>query len=447
MTTSVPIRLKIDMESDRRKSDSGSQWPEENRKHWIVAMFCGTLLLYATRSAVPLCLAAMSSDMNWDKEVDGAIMSAFFWGYMPAQVVGGYLSDKYGGEFILGIAGVVWALLTLAVPFLPMYPILFVSPTMIIIAARMCTGLSQGLHYPSLTNIIARRIPVKDRTFLTSTIFAGGPVGTLFMGSVGSIFLSQFGWHSVFIFHGVVALLWAYLWKFHIVLPEQLQKREQLALGNIKMVEASMSERAHMLNVPWGTFSRHPAVWALVITHFCQGCAFWNVFAWLPMYFEERFPGSRKWVFNVLPWLLYFPIALFAGRLADHMIRKGSSVTFARKFFQSVSMCGGALFMILINKSQSFSQALFCMMMAMSLNALGNSGVAVTPQDMSPKFAGTLFGIMNSAGAFSGIVGTLITGHLLEVSYSWRSVFKLNAVVLIFGAVIFLVFGTAKKVA
>ena len=88
--------------------------------------------------------------------------------------------------------------------------------------------------------------------------------------------------------------------------------------------------------------------------------------------------------------------------------------------------------MVLINKSHSFSQALFCMMMAMSLNALGNSGVAVTPQDMSPKFAGTLFGkvpilltclefvllncdywsltfclllvlgIMNSAGAFSG---------------------------------------------
>lgn len=81
------------------------------------------------------------------------------------------------------------------------------------------------------------------------------------MGSVGSIFLSQFGWHSVFIFHGIVALLWAYLWKYHIVLPEQLQKREQFALGNIKMVEASSSERAHMLNVPWRTFSKHPAVW------------------------------------------------------------------------------------------------------------------------------------------------------------------------------------------
>jgi len=50
--------------------------------------------------------------------------------------------------------------------------------------------------------------------------------------------------------------------------------------------------------------------------------------------------------------------------------------------------------MILLNKSTTFNQALVCMMMAMSLNALGNSGVAVTPQDMSPKFAGTLFGKM-----------------------------------------------------
>ena len=67
---SSPIRLKIDMGTDDRKGDTAFQWPEEQRKYWIVAMFCGTLLLYAARSAVPLCMAAMSSDMNWDKEID-----------------------------------------------------------------------------------------------------------------------------------------------------------------------------------------------------------------------------------------------------------------------------------------------------------------------------------------------------------------------------------------
>lgn len=59
---------------------------------------------------------------------------------------------------------------------------------------------------------------------------------------------------------------------------------------------------------------------------------------------------------------------------------------------QTLSMCGGAFFMILINKAYTFNQALISMMMAMSFNALGNAGSPVCPQDMSPKFAGTLFG-------------------------------------------------------
>lgn len=447
MASISPIRLKLEKNDENHKGDTAFQWSDDQRKYWIVAMFCGTVLLYATRSAVPLCMASMSSEMNWDKETDGAIMSAFFWGYMPAQVIGGFFSDKFGGEFILGYAAILWSFFTLAVPFIPSFPVLFMSPTVLMLAARMCTGLSQGLHYPSLTNIIAKRIPIKDRTYLTSTVFAGGPVGTLFMGSVGSIFLSQFGWRSVFISYGIMSLIWTYIWRYHLLLPEQSQRRQQFFLGNIKMVEASGYERASFISVPWGVFARHPAVWGLSIAHFCQGCAFWNVFAWLPMYFEEHHPGSKKWVFNVLPWLTYFPVALMVGRVADVMIKKGFSVTFVRKFFQSLSMGGGAFFMILINKSRSFSQALFCMVMAMTASALGNAGSPVVPQDMSPKFAGTLFGIMNSAGAFSGIVGTLITGHMLKVTHNWEYVFIMNAVLLICGSLVFLLFVTAKKIA
>ena len=71
-------------------------------------------------------------------------MSAFFWGYMPAQVIGGFFSDKFGGEFILGYAAILWSFFTLAVPFIPSFPVLFMSPTVLMLAARMCTGLSQG---------------------------------------------------------------------------------------------------------------------------------------------------------------------------------------------------------------------------------------------------------------------------------------------------------------
>ena len=91
--------------------------------------------------------------------------------------------------------------------------------------------------------------------------FFSFPFRTLFIGSVGSIFLSEFGWHSVFIFHGLMALLWAYLWRFYLQLPQQKQKRQQFALGNIKMVETCGYERAALMNVPWKLFARHSAVW------------------------------------------------------------------------------------------------------------------------------------------------------------------------------------------
>ena len=47
----------------------------------------------------------------------------------------------------------------------------------------------------------------------------------------------------------------------------------------------------------------------------------------------------------------------------------------------------------------------------------------------------------------TGIVGTLITGYVLEVGHRWEFVFNLNAVVLVFGASAFLMYGTAKKIA
>ena len=50
-------------------------------------------------------------------------------------------------------------------------------------------------------------------------------------------------------------------------------------------------------------------------------------------------------------------------------------------------------------------------------------------------------------GYHTGIVGTLITGYLLEKTHRWEYVFNLNAVLLISGALIFLLFATAKKIA
>ena len=40
----------------------------------------------------------MIGEFEWTKKVQGVILSAFFYGYICTQIVGGCISDKWGGK-------------------------------------------------------------------------------------------------------------------------------------------------------------------------------------------------------------------------------------------------------------------------------------------------------------------------------------------------------------
>ena len=70
-----PARNKgslINMKNLDKEDEDQCQGGE--RRVWIMALFLGTMFLYAARSAVPLCIAAMSKDLAWDKEADVCII-------------------------------------------------------------------------------------------------------------------------------------------------------------------------------------------------------------------------------------------------------------------------------------------------------------------------------------------------------------------------------------
>jgi ACS family sodium-dependent inorganic phosphate cotransporter-like MFS transporter 9 len=55
-------------------------------------------------------------------------------------------------------------------------------------------------------------------------------------------------------------------------------------------------------------------------------------------------------------------------------------------------MCGASLCMLLFDWVSTFPQAMLLIMVTMACNAMGNCGTPIAPQDMAPKFAGSLFG-------------------------------------------------------
>ena len=68
------------------------------------------------RIAISIAIIPMAEDNGWSATVQGAVMSAFFLGYVTLQIPAGYLSDRFGGKWVLGLGVLFWSLFTLLTP-------------------------------------------------------------------------------------------------------------------------------------------------------------------------------------------------------------------------------------------------------------------------------------------------------------------------------------------
>lgn len=79
----------------------------------------------------------MTGELPWAKNVQGYVLSAFFWGYMCSQILGGYLAGRYGGKLVIGVVVLGSAVLTLA------SPVAATTSVYVFIAVRALIGFFQ----------------------------------------------------------------------------------------------------------------------------------------------------------------------------------------------------------------------------------------------------------------------------------------------------------------
>ena len=77
---------------------------------------------------------------------------------------------------------------------------------------------------------------------------------------------------------------------------------------------------------------------ACIVCHFCQNNCFFILLSWLPTYFHDNFPGSKSWIFNVVPWLLMVPGIAFASYVVNKLLVRGYSVGTARKIAEAICL-------------------------------------------------------------------------------------------------------------
>jgi len=86
-----------------------------------------------------------NGEFNWDKRLQGLILSSYFVGYLLTNMPGGWLSFKFGSKIVLAVSIFVSSLLTLGLPFVARINVI------LLIACRFFIGFAHGVFWPSFS--------------------------------------------------------------------------------------------------------------------------------------------------------------------------------------------------------------------------------------------------------------------------------------------------------
>lgn len=128
---------------------------------------------------------------EWSQEMQGIILSSFYWGYVLAHLPGGMLAHKYGGKYILAFGIFFSGILSLLIPVC-----VDNGGAHSLIAIRMLMGLCQGPIIPACMNLITSWIPIKERCTILSLVYSGISVCSL-IKLVNRLLANSIDWQTL----------------------------------------------------------------------------------------------------------------------------------------------------------------------------------------------------------------------------------------------------------
>lgn len=292
----------------------------------------------------------------------------------------------------------------------------------------------------------------KERARAVTAVFGGLDVGSAVGLLLCGPLIHWFGWQSVFYLFAVLGFVWCLLWP--LCRPEQ--QDSDLSFRTIWKQKRKEEEVIKPKQpVPWGEFLKSPAVWAVIVAHFCYNWGYYTLLAWLPSYFDMALGLNveKSSLLTLIPYIAMTAMTPWVGPTADGLVAKGWTVTDVRKLSQGIAFAGPAMCMLALAKLTPATAGqgpttliVGIMSLAFALGAWARAGLYCNHQDLSPRYAGALLGLSNTAGALPGVLGVTAAGYLLDKTGSWaQALFIPTALCQVLGLVVYSIFASSKR--
>ncbi|MGH8679056.1 MAG: ACS family MFS transporter [Burkholderiales bacterium] len=420
-----------------RAHAAARRWPQ---RYTVVALFVlATVLCYVDRVSISIAIIPLARDLGYDAAQQGIVLSAFFWGYLLTQLLGGVVADRIGGKWVLAAGVGIWSLATFLTP-----PA--TAAFSLLLAMRVLLGLGEGVNFPAIHSLTARWVPIAERARMISLNFSGMHVGTVTAFILSPVIILAFGWPSLFYLTGAIGGIWVAVWTLRV--PRHPPNSNDLSnAASRTVVEDAHRASARASAIPWLKIAREKSVWAIIIAHFCSNFGYYILLLWLPTYLNYTFkvPLSEVGAYSLPPWIAAIISINAGGWIADALLLRGMSITAVRKLMQSIAFALGALPLLLMPTVESSFTAVLLVTLSVAANGLGLAGFGVNHLDVGPNHAGILMGISNTVATIPGIVGVAAAGFIVQATGSFSAVFYLAAAIYLVGMVGYLAWATGER--
>nr|CAH0107217.1 unnamed protein product [Daphnia galeata] len=395
--------------------------------------------------------------LDWNKEMQGSMLSAFYYGFGVTQIFGGWISDRISGsKIILILVMSVMSLISLLSPMAAQWSQLF-------FILRVLLGLTSGMALPTIQPLFSRWSAPDERGTLIGLAFAGFTLGSSITFPLSG-FLCQYGfaggWPSIFYLSGLFGAVWVVLAIFLIhdspdthprISIDELTYLEPYYLKKQPGKKAFMSNRYN--SIPWKGILTSGPVHTINICQFCLNWGFYTLISGLPIFMKEalKFDITQNGLLSSMPYATALVVHLMAGKFFDWCRAKQfCSVTWLRKIFNTIGFLLPAISFFVVGQLTSHWRYVAVFLLALSqagseIAIMG--GFMLSNIDLAPQYSGVLQGISNTIGTVPGFVSPVVIAYLTPTGTAseWANVFYISGSLYIFGGIIYLIFGTSER--
>lgn len=382
-------------------------------------------ITYIDRVNVSTAASVFQSDLKLTNTQVGLVFSAFAYPYLIFQIIGGWVSDRFGARMTLTVSGVIWAVGTILTG--------FAGGLATMLAARVLLGFGEGATFPTATRAMSDWTPAGKRGFAQGITHSCARLGNALTPPLVAWLIVLSSWRGSFVIAGLMSLGWVVAWAIYFrddpgdhpdMTPQELKRLPPPRTG------------AENEPVPWRALTRR--MLPVTLVYFCYGWMLWLFLAWIPSYFLHSYR------LNLQSSALFSSGVFFGGVVGDAMggivsdriFAKTGSRNKARRNLVVVGFLAALACTVPILFLHNATWAALFLSLAFFFSEFTIGPMWAIPMDIAPRFSGSASGLMNTGSALAAIVSPLVAGYVIDKTGNWELPFIGSIALLLVGSIL-----------